>query len=303
MRVRNWLVGQFEAGEIDIVELADYPGFLPFAIRGCPTVVRLHQSDAVWTVLSGGKPTLGVWFYEKRNLIANPNWIAVSGHIMDVTEKIFGVFPRRSVVINNPIPPLVADTPELPELPANFVLFASQVARRKGVLTLAEAAREFLRPRQDLHLVFAGGIRDDEPRPLKEEILDIVGPDLSPRIHFLGQLQRPQVLACMQRAKVFAFPALWDNFPMAVLEAMSSGVPVVFTKRPPGPEMIEDGVTGLLAHPTSPKDLSAQIGRLLDDPDLAHRLADNARKVVAQRFSVEMCVTATERFYKECRAS
>ena len=138
---------------------------------------------------------------------------------MDVTEKIFGVFPSTSALKTIPFPRSWL-YPELPELPANFVLFASQVARRKGVLTLAEAAREFLRPRQDLHLVFAGGIRDDEPRPLKEEILDIVGPDLSPRIHFLGQLQRPQVLACMQRAKVFAFPALWDNFPMAVLEAM-----------------------------------------------------------------------------------
>jgi glycosyltransferase involved in cell wall biosynthesis len=303
LRLRKWLVPRIEAGEIDIIELADYPGFLPVPIRGCPTVVRLHQSDAVWTVLSGGKPTWGVWLYEKRNLSVNTNWIGVSGHIVDLTQKIFGVFPKRSVVIYNPVSPLPSHMPDAPELPANFVLFAGQVARRKGAAVLAEAAREFLPSRPDLHLIFAGGIRNDGSRPFKEELLEIVGPDLAPRVQFLGQLEHVKVLACMKRAKVFAFPALWDNFPMAVLEAMSCGVPVVFTKRPPGPEMIEDGVTGLLVDPTSPKDLSEKIGRLLDDPALACRLAGNARKSVAQRFSMETCLTATEQFYEECRTS
>ena len=71
LRMRNWLATRFRAGEIDIIELADYPGFLSFPIRGCPTVVRLHQSKTLSGMSSVGlKRPKGVWFYEKLNLIA-----------------------------------------------------------------------------------------------------------------------------------------------------------------------------------------------------------------------------------------
>jgi glycosyltransferase involved in cell wall biosynthesis len=81
---------------------------------------------------------------------------------------------------------------------------------------------------------------------------------------------------------------------------MSAGVPVVFTSNPPGPEMIEDGVNGLLADPASGHDFAEKTSRVLDNPDLAAGLATRARKRVAGRFSLDKCLEATEHFYEEC---
>jgi glycosyltransferase involved in cell wall biosynthesis len=179
------------------------------------------------------------------------------------------------------------------------VLYAGQVSARKGSLVLARAARYFLTLDSEVHLVYAGGCLPEPGTPIEQQILRTVGSWLADRVHFLGQLTREQTLACMMRAAVFAFPALIDCFPLVVLEAMAAGLPVVFTRNPPGPEMIEDGITGLLADPSSPRDFAAKISRLLDDPSFSAVIATHARKAAAERFSLKRSLDATEEFYKE----
>jgi glycosyltransferase involved in cell wall biosynthesis len=299
LRLRDWLAARAREGAIDLVEAPDYPGFLPFAIPGSATVVRLHQSSTVSHRLAGLKMSAGIRFYEKRTLAANSNWIGVSSHILGLTQKAFGLSPKKYAVIHNGIAPLPA-AGEAPDLPACFVLYAGQVSRRKGSLVLAEAARHFLPRHPDVHLVYAGGcLPEPGLPPVDQQIRKILGA-LSSRVHFLGQLTREQTLACLRRALVFAFPALIDCFPLVVLEAMSAGVPVVFTSNPPGPEMIEDGFSGLLANPASAHDFAEKTSRLLENPRLAASLAMQGRKRVAERFSLERCLKATEHFYEEC---
>ena len=300
LRLRTWLAARAREGAIDLVEVPDYPGFLPFSVPGCATVVRLHQSSTVSHRLARLRMSPGIRFYEKRTLAANHNWIGVSSHILGLTQKTFGISPKRYAVIHNGVAPLPSDRVELPSLPACFVLFAGQVSRRKGSLVLAEAAREFLPRHPDVHLVYAGGcLPEPGLPPIDRQIREILG-GLSSRVHFLGQLTREQVLACMRRALVLAFPALIDCFPLVVLEAMSAGVPVVFTSNPPGPEMIEDGCSGLLADSASAHDFAEKTSLLLENPGLAASIAMHARKRVAERFSLEQCLKATEHFYEEC---
>lgn len=300
LHLRRWLSARVKADGIDIIEAPDSQGLLPFAVDGCPVVIRLHLSFTAVSRVTGEKAGPGISFYERRTVAVNPNWISVSDYIMDLTKATFDAAPKRSTTIYNPVPPPPSGLPEVQGLPANYMLYAGHVCRRKGADVLAEAAREVMTQRPDLHLVYVGGIFNEHGRPISEHIRDVLGPKLVERVHFLGRVDREKVLACMTRAKVFAFPSHVESFGLVVVEAMSCGAPVVFTKNPPGPEIVEDGVTGLLADPSSPKDFSNKICRILDDPVLAVRLADNARRVVAERFTVEKCVEATERFYVEC---
>lgn len=300
LRLRNWLAARGRSPGLDVIETPDYPGFLPFGAGRCATVVRLHQSATVSHLLAGLKMPAGVRFFEKRTLAANRNWIGVSSHILGLTQKAFGISPKKYAVIHNGIAPLDASS-QAPELPPRFVLYAGQVSLRKGSLVLAEAARTFLTRHADVHLVYAGGcLPEPGVSPIDQQIRDTVGSDLAQRVHFLGQLTRGQILVCMRRAAAFVFPALIDCFPLVVLEAMSAGVPVVFTRNPPGPEMIEDEVSGLLADPVCARDFAEKTCRLLAQPEFAARLAEQARKRIAQRFSLEECLDATERFYGEC---
>ncbi|MGH9682783.1 MAG: glycosyltransferase family 4 protein [Candidatus Acidiferrales bacterium] len=301
IRLRRWLSSRVKSGQIDVIEVPDYLGLLPFGVPGCAVVVRLHISGTAIFAQAGKKIGRGIHFYERRTLAANSNWIAVSQFIFDSTKSLFGVSPRRWARIYNPVSPIPSHLPVVPELPSNFVLYAGQVTRRKGAVVLAHAARELMMARPDLHLVYVGGeMAIDGGRPVFDEIQETVGPELAPRLHILGRLDHDAVLTCMQRAKMYAFPSRLEALPLVVLEAMSCGLPIVCTSEPPGPEMVEDGVNGLLADPTSPHDFAEKIARLLDDPALAGRLAATAKRTVAERFSLDRCLDETEQFYREC---
>jgi glycosyltransferase involved in cell wall biosynthesis len=77
-----------------------------------------------------------------------------------------------------------------------------------------------------------------------------------------------------------------EGIPVALMEAMASGVPVVASRLSGIPELVEDGVTGLLVPPGDPTALAAAIARLLEDDVLAAELARSARERVERSFSL-----------------
>ena len=301
MRLHRWLTSQVDAGRVDILEAPDCSGLLPFRIHGCVTVIRLHLTFSAENLLLNKRVSRGIFLYERRTLSKHRNWIAVSNYILDLTKSVFGVTPDRSTMIHNFVPMLPELPSDMPTLPSNYMLYAGLVGERKGAMVLAEAAREVLADRPDLHLVYAGGIlKGSDGRPVSEKIEALVGPEFRSRVHFLGHLDRAKALACMRGARLLVLPSRLESFGLVVLEAMSCGIPVVYTKHPPGPEVVEDGVTGLLADPESPQDLCNKINQLLANPLFAARLGAKAREVVAEKFSLDKCVMATESFYQKC---
>ena len=77
-----------------------------------------------------------------------------------------------------------------------------------------------------------------------------------------------------------------EGIPVALMEAMAAGVPVVATRLSGIPELVQDGVTGLLVEPHDPVALAAALERLLADDALAAELARNARALVQRSFSL-----------------
>lgn len=96
---------------------------------------------------------------------------------------------------------------------------------------------------------------------------------------------------------VFVFPSQAEGLPLTILEAMASGVPVVATRVGGIPEVIEDGIHGLLVSKGEVEPMAQAIRRLLSDEKLAYTLADNAIRR-AQDFSVEHMVNQTLALYE-----
>jgi glycosyltransferase involved in cell wall biosynthesis len=105
----------------------------------------------------------------------------------------------------------------------------------------------------------------------------------------------PELLASFD---VFAFPSLFEGLCLAVIEAQAAGVPVVATPVGGIRETVVDGETGLLVPPRDPAALAAAIRRLLDDRDLARRLAEEARRRVRERYSEQRMVELTLGLYE-----
>jgi glycosyltransferase involved in cell wall biosynthesis len=101
------------------------------------------------------------------------------------------------------------------------------------------------------------------------------------RVRFPGTHPNPRTLLAVADAVVH--PSDWEGMPLAVVEAMSVARPIVATAVPGTRELLRDGVDGLLVPAGDPTALSEALRRVLDDPDLAHRLGS----VAAHRWASE----------------
>lgn len=117
--------------------------------------------------------------------------------------------------------------------------------------------------------------------------------DLCGHVHLLGVRKQEEVRAALYEAGVFAMPSVVtprgdrDGIPVALMEAMATGAPVVSTRVSGIPELVEDNVTGLVAEPGDGDDLARCLKRLLTEPELGERLALAARTRVEQEFDIQ----------------
>jgi glycosyltransferase involved in cell wall biosynthesis len=106
------------------------------------------------------------------------------------------------------------------------------------------------------------------------------------------------VVAFMADIDIVVLPSLWEGMPNVLLEAMAAGRPIVATNLPGIEEMVQDGTSAVLCEPGRSGALADAIMRLMDDPDLACRLARTAQQDVRRRFDIARTVAATQSLYE-----
>jgi glycosyltransferase involved in cell wall biosynthesis len=97
---------------------------------------------------------------------------------------------------------------------------------------------------------------------------------------------------------MFVFPSLWEGLPIALVEALEMGLPVVASDIPPNREVVRDDA-GVLVPPRDPEALAQAIQRLLDDPEGAHKLAETGQQRVEEQFSVNKLVDDYRSLYRD----
>ncbi|HEY5971944.1 MAG TPA: glycosyltransferase [Pseudoxanthomonas sp.] len=155
----------------------------------------------------------------------------------------------------------------------------------KGFATLIEALALLEKRGVEFACRIAGsGPLDADLRRLAQNL------GVSKRIEFAGAQPQRVVREWMDSATLFVLPSEVaadgnrDGIPVALMEAMASGCPVVSTRVSGIPELVEDGITGLLVGEQEPAALAAAIERLLQDENLRGRLATGARRHVEREF-------------------
>jgi len=300
LRLLHWLNQSVKCGEIEIFEIPDYQGFLPFPIEPCPVVVRLHHTEShITQVMSGTGRKKKIYWLEKLTLLFHRNWIAVSQYILDTTTSFFGIAPSNSTVIYHPVPTIQWENiPKLSSVPKRYILFVGSVSERKGAITLARAAVPLLERWPDLHIIFVGPETNYEGKPISHRIYQIMGERLKERVWFLGRQSRETVIAWMRSALAVALPSKVESLGLVIFEAMQLGVPVVYSRLGPGPEFITDGVDGLLVNLNDVNEVCYALEHLIADPDFAQRLGKAGQEKVTKYFTIERCIDETLQFYQ-----
>jgi glycosyltransferase involved in cell wall biosynthesis len=179
-------------------------------------------------------------------------------------------------------------------LPAEgpIVGVVARLEPEKGHPTLLEAWPLVLAAVPDATLLVVGeGSRREALEAMSHE-LGIAG-----RVVFTGR--RDDVPAVTAALDVAVLPSYREALGLTILEAMALSRPVVASNVGGIPEMIEDGVTGLLVPPRDAESLATAIVRLLRDHPLADMLARAGHDLVHERFCIELMVDAVERIYDE----
>ena len=282
------------ASPLDVIEWPDYEGWFWSPIPGVTDVVKVHGTHMSHRLQGLAPRRRIVEAFELRTLRRNQNWIGVSRWFIDEWRTIANVVPERETVIYNPFDSRLF-YPGKGERLTRTVLYAGGFKKRKGVQSLASAARLFLAELPDARLVLIGFDAD----MTASDIRRLAGH--ADRVAIHNFLPQKEVASWMQRATVYAMPSLYESCGNSWIEAMACGLPVVGSHLSCGPEIVKDGITGLLANPHSPRDVADKIIYLLRDREFAEHLARRAYENALERFTLESAVSKSEAFYYDCR--
>ena len=165
-------------------------------------------------------------------------------------------------------------------------------ADKGGQDGLIRAVADVRQTYPQVRLVFVG----DGPLRINLEAL-VLERGLADVVHFTGQ--RADVARLLGAFDIFVLPSLREALPIAVIEAMAVGLPVVAARIGGIPEVVEDGTTGCLVPPGDEAALAAMLTQLVADPALAARLGAAGQARVQAQFTVEQMVRRVEHLYDE----
>ncbi len=179
-------------------------------------------------------------------------------------------------------PALIRPDPAKPE---RIVICVARLVHAKGVDVLLHAWGRMMREpaewRANLkpRLLLVG---DGECRPQMERIAAELG--IQDSVEFLGELT--DVIPLLQCSWAFAMPSRWEGMSNALLEAMACGLPCVATRVGGSEDLISDGLNGLLVEPEHPLQMAQALRRVIEDPQLAQKLGQEARATVVRSYQL-----------------
>lgn len=216
--------------------------------------------------------------------------ICVSGETATAVRRELGI---ESSLLPHPVERLRVGVPAPGAAPV--VLALGDLSERKGTFTLLRAWRGVAARVPGARLVLAGTGAIEEARALARE-LGVEG-----SVELPGWVAGPAKTALLERAALLVHPSWAEALPMAVLEALAAGRPVVASRVGGIPEVVEHGVNGLLVEPADERGLEEALARVLLDGALRARMAAAAGDA-ARAFEPEAVLGSLGRIYAAASA-
>jgi glycosyltransferase involved in cell wall biosynthesis len=219
----------------------------------------------------------------RLNLVCNLLSMRTANAVVSVSEfgardlKRYGI--RRVEVIHNGVPFPSYETEGSGRNGSFRIGTVGRLSKEKGQTVLLSAFRILSDSLPGLSLKIAG--EGEEREELRKQAVSL---GIEPQVEFSGYVR--DVWEVYKELDVFVLPSHTEGIPLALLEAMAAGVPVVATRVGGVPEIVRDGQDGLLVPPRDPEAAAVAIRRILCEPTLRKTLSVNGRERVARHFSL-----------------
>jgi glycosyltransferase involved in cell wall biosynthesis len=231
---------------------------------------------------------------ERRYLRNSASIIFVSRWVRDHTMQDCGIRPRNSRVVHNAVDtemfhPEAAGSGGRTDDPFTL-LYAGRLLAQKGIGTLLEALN-YLPSR--VRLLAAG---PGDPSPWRAYASRLGVP--VDKYKFLGRVPYPAMPELYHRAHAFVLPSFTESCPMAALEAMACGTPLVAANVGGVSEIVRDGETGWLFPAGDPKALAARVLTVMQPGDAVRQVTERARTWVEANATFQRMAAETYQFYR-----
>jgi glycosyltransferase involved in cell wall biosynthesis len=268
------------------------------AFSGFPNVITVHGNMRIMAEVNRAKRFSFLWLAARLERFTLPRTDGVIC-ITAYTEKAVSKLVRRTWIVPNAVDSAFFDiTAQATPGEAPRIVCLGVIEPRKNQNSFIMAL-DHLAENYKFQLIFLG---EGPPNsPYVNEFHRLV--KARPWCTAAGFAGREQVRKHLSTAALLVLPSLEDNCPMVILEAMAAGVPVVGSNVAGVPELIRDGVTGLLCDPFDKSSILSAVQRILLNPSAAAEMAERAKSVARTRFLPEVVARRHVEVYREVLSS
>lgn len=229
--------------------------------------------------------------YEKKLMNRSDALIAVSKYTVNELTELYGISTEKIHVIYNGVgTQKFKPRPNKLELRHQFglepdkkiVLFVGRLYHRKGLEPLLRSIPPVLKEFSNVTFAISGtGFKEKEQslRNLTKEL------KIENYVKFLGYVPDEKLPELYSASDIFVLPAIYENFPFAILEAQSTALPVISTNVGGIPEFLDDGKNGFVIEPGDEQELTQKLLTLLKNAELAKKMGDLGRELIEQNLS------------------
>ena len=177
----------------------------------------------------------------------------------------------------------------------NYILFGGRLAPEKGLHLLIKAYSMLHRRRQaKFRLVICGS------GPLERELRELSSScGIQDRVTFVPWLSNPEFINKVADSAIFVMPSMYEGMPVAMLEAMASGKPIIASDVPGPQDIITHGKDGYLFEKGNISQLQEFLELLIDNSKLREELGKNARETIEEKYTFEKIADMYLKLYEE----
>jgi glycosyltransferase involved in cell wall biosynthesis len=263
-----------------------YKSVCPKGTKLLPTRERCALAQGVACLRQGCVPARD-WPFVMAQAHMARHWHSAFDAVVAVSERTKRLMEDGGYgvdeVVWNGVPERVARGASVPD---PVVAYAGRLVAEKGVDVLVRAFARVVRVKPQARLTILG---DGPERTAIERLIAELG--LADRVDVVGRVSREDVERTLERAWVQVVPGLWDEpFGLVTAEALMRGTPLVVTAVGGALDMVVDGERGLVVPPGDERAIADAVVRLLDDRDLAARLASEGHRFASEHLTTSVCV-------------
>lgn len=245
---------------------------------GCKTILHIH--GARFHQFLGGLERVGAYFaYAVFN---RADCVIVLGQIWR-ERLMYWCQPETIEVIANGV-----SVPEVAAGPCNdevaHIVCIANYEPRKGLEDLISAAAKLPTTGRTWRITFLGAELDSAYKQSLQQLA--INMNVEDRVNLPGPVNASQIADYLRSAYLFCLPSYDEGLPMSMLEAMAHALPVVVTQVGAIPEVVDEGVDAFIYQAGDCIALTIALQNLLENPDLARRMGDNARQRLIRDYSL-----------------